>query len=354
MEKNTLIFGEGLSHELDLSSSAIIQSTVVVNAFIEDPWEEILKKRKPNSRKRNNPSITPEQFEQLIRKEFTNSECLLCLRKKQAEMKSRWCPACESKCYKGSSYKFKLFMHMVKHHHPVGKVVNQNLNIKNICIFGCPIKESKEGEILFDHIITQHVCKWLKADHQSNHQNVPIPLPSNDECKVDEGADKEDVQESEETNESPSPKHTLNPNKKRTREKNRKIRNYLKLEPKEFKQEIEKKYRESKECLLCKVDQIKNAVKNNKEEYQCLNSACASSYAKKGDLRQHYIETHHLIGEIIYRYAQDARCDLLHENKKVKKSNFSSGSNASSHVITEHVIPWLEKLHEQEKLCSVH
>jgi len=185
MEKNKIVIdGFCRINELELSSSAIIKPAGIVDAFVEDsandasvldtelaksPVGKIRKKHKPTSKRAYNSSLTAEDLEKLILEQgLKNKDCLLCLRRKLGGQ-SGVCSEldCKSK-YTGVTASFKLFIHSAKHHHPVGIVVNQNLNNEHKCIWGC--RSYRDSITLFEHIITKHVCKstWLESYH-ANH-----------------------------------------------------------------------------------------------------------------------------------------------------------------------------------------
>jgi len=156
------------SHDNNISVLNTFQLPALPIAETEsNPQKTRKPKRKPTSRSYSNDAITQELFWQLINKALKDQECLLCLRtrlKNQSE-KCGYDEKCDSE-YTGATRHYKLFLHSVKHHHPVGQVVSQNLNKENSCILGCQIKKvfsSNRG--LFEHIITKHICKELKKTH---------------------------------------------------------------------------------------------------------------------------------------------------------------------------------------------
>lgn len=125
------------------------------------------KSRKPTSPSNYNNTITQESLRQLINEALKDHECLLCLRARLKDQsgKCSYDAECNSE-YTGLTRHYKLFLHSVKHHHPVGQIVNQNLRESNVCILGCQIKkEFSSNKGLFEHIITKHICKELAKDH---------------------------------------------------------------------------------------------------------------------------------------------------------------------------------------------
>lgn len=94
-------------------------------------------------------------------------ECLLCLN--EDAMQWEECPTCKVSYKDGKLQKYKLYMHYVLMHHPVGiEIKNVYWDVDDMCYFdSCQRKFSKSKQ-LSRHIISKHVYKWIQLDHLKN------------------------------------------------------------------------------------------------------------------------------------------------------------------------------------------